>query len=369
MSNKMDKSIILSEPETVDFKGLRYVSLRLLWDCNLRCIMCDHPHRARNEMSLETAQQTLDQLTHPVRLTFIGGEPCLWLMRYPQVLRRAINDGHVVHMITNGLLLERLPDFVNAFRDRSVSVQFSIDGFEKTYEGIRKRSSWAAVVKAIRLLQAKRTEGNNKQAFITAGYLLMRSTLADLPQFVRFCAREGLDSISLTYIMIYDSMVQRGEINLEESVYFHQEETNEAVNMAIEIAQKEGISISFPPPLGAPSAFGRRWSGPVKASLAPGPALLPPHENLACDKPWKEIFVNQDGTIVPCCCGPGVGPVIGHLSDGIQNLWNSAQVKSVRKSLSEGEFHKQCRCGINITAVGRQGEAKFFFTQIQGITL
>ncbi|HKC62157.1 MAG TPA: radical SAM protein, partial [Pyrinomonadaceae bacterium] len=295
----MDKSTILNEPETVDFKGVRYVSLRLLWDCNLRCIMCDHPHRARNEMSLQTAERVLDQLTHPVRLTFIGGEPCLWLMRYPQVLRRAIHDGHVVHMITNGILLEKLPDFVNAFRDQSVSVQFSIDGFEKTYERIRKRSSWAAVVRAIRLLQAKREEGKNEKAFITAGYLLMRSTLADLPQFIRFCAHEGLDAVSLTYTMIYDSMVQRGEISEEESVYFHQEETNQAINNAIDVAREEGISINFPPLLGEPTVFGRKWSGPVKASLAPGASFLPARENLACDKPWKEIFVNQDGTIIP----------------------------------------------------------------------
>src|SRR5207244_1501824 len=116
-----------------------------------------------------------------------------------------------------------------AFSDRPVSVQFSIDGYEDTYERIRKRSSWPAVVEVIRLLNAKRRDGGNKQAFITANYLLMRSTLDDVSRFIRFCSREGIDSVSLTYTMIYQSMVARGDIAEDESVYYHQEATNEAI--------------------------------------------------------------------------------------------------------------------------------------------
>jgi MoaA/NifB/PqqE/SkfB family radical SAM enzyme len=346
----MDNSI-MQATGAVEFASLRYVSLRLLWDCNLRCVMCDHPHRKKNEMSPDTAHKVLDQLSHPVRITFIGGEPCLWLLRFPEVLRRAINEGHVVHLITNGTLIARLTDFVDAFRDRSVSVQFSIDGIERNYEQIRKRSNWNVLVDAIRLLNARRAEGDNKNAVITANYLLMQRTLADLPEFVRFCAREKIDAIS--------------EITEAESVYHHQQETNAAIRLAIKVAQNEGISLSFPPFLGDLSLSGKQWSGPPVASVAPGKSFLPSTGTVVCDKPWKEIFVNQDGTIVPCCCGPDTGPVIGHLDDGLLNLWSGPRINDVRTPLAAGSFHEDCHCGINISAVARQSGPERFFTRLQ----
>jgi MoaA/NifB/PqqE/SkfB family radical SAM enzyme len=316
-------------------------------------------------MTVETAHRVLDQFSHPVRLTFIGGEPCLWLLRYPEILRRALGEGHIVHLITNGTLVARLTDFVNAFRNRPVSVQFSIDGLGKNYEGIRKRGKWSTVVNAIRLLHSKRVEGKNTKAFITTNYLLMRRTLEHLPEFIRFCAREHIDSISLTYAMIYESMVSRGEITEEESVYYHKEKTNAAVRSAIEIAKEEHISLSFPPLLDDLTVQGKQLVGPFVGSVAPGKSRLPPAGTI-CEKPWKEIFVNQDGTIVPCCCGPDTGPVVGHLNEGLEHVWNDRPILRLRKALVAGEFPEQCRCGINISAVGRRSNPANFFTRLQG---
>lgn len=361
----MAKGVMLQNPEISEFAALRYVSLRLLWDCNLRCIMCDHPHRPKSEMPLAIAEKVLDQLDHPVRLTFIGGEPCIWLIRHPQVMNRALEEGHTVHLITNGVLLPRLPNFVNAFEDKAVSVQFSMEGYGPTYETIRKRSNWQTVVDVIRLVQSKRRRGRNTKAVVTVNYVLFRQTLDDLPRFIRFCAQEGIDAISLTYAIIIESMVSMGEIREDESVYFHKDRTNEALTCAAKIAETEGISLCMPPALGDGPPSGRRWIGPEIASYAPGLPYLPRANRLLCDKPWKEIFVNQDGTIVPCCCGPQIGPRIGHIDDGLKTLWNSSQIKAVRQAILDNEFHENCRCGINISDVGRQSSPENFFTRLQ----
>ena len=98
----MPKAVILDDPEVSHFAGLRYVSLRLLWDCNLRCVMCDHPHKAKSEMSVETARKVLDQLSHPVRLTFIGGEPCLWLIRHQFIWQRSVRCSQRMNPLQQG---------------------------------------------------------------------------------------------------------------------------------------------------------------------------------------------------------------------------------------------------------------------------
>jgi MoaA/NifB/PqqE/SkfB family radical SAM enzyme len=350
-----------TNPAFSDFGALRFVTLRLLWDCNLRCVMCDHPYKPRLEMTVATAHRVLDQLTHPVRLAFIGGEPCLWLLRHPEILRRALDDGHVVHLTTNGILLPRLHDFVAAFADRPVSIQFSIDGFGANYERVRPRARWNDVVASIRLVHQRRKAHNNSRAVIIAGYLLMRSTLADLPRFVEFCAEEGVDAVTLTYALIYDSMVQRGTIAEADSVYHNAEAARAAIATAIETARRCGIALGSPPALGSATEIGRQWQGRDPARVAPGRSPSP--AGVACSRPWKEVFVNQDGTIVPCCCGSSIGPAVGKLDEGLETVWNSSRIQEVRIALAGQQFDAACRCGVNMN-VGTKGNSLHqFFTK------
>lgn len=332
--------------QPIPFTALRRVVLRLLWDCNLRCIMCPHPYMAKSEMQVETAHKVLDQLTHPVWLNFIGGEPCLWLLRHPEVLQRALDEGkHYVNLSTNGILLTRLPFFVDAFRDHPVSVQFSIDGYEESYEHVRKRSSWPKLVEAIRAVHSKRLEGNNRRAAITVNYVLLKSTLADLPKCVRFCAREGVDELLLQYGNIYQTMIDLGTITKDESVYNHPEATDDAIGEAIEVARAEGLSLRYPDPLGRPTVAGfqrvHRRPLPV-TSMIPGQIHVPNHGEVLCKNPWHEIHVYHDGTILPCCCGVGKGPTIGHIDDGLENIWNGRQITDVRRSIEADEMHPNC---------------------------
>ncbi len=343
---------------------MRGVTLRLLWACNLRCIMCDHPYKPHSEMSVETAYAVMDQLTHPVRLSFIGGEPCLWLIKRQEVMRRALQDGHVVHMTTNGMLLSQMTDFVDAFRDRRVSVLFSIDGFEKSYERIRPRSDWNTLVESIRLINSRRRQGGNTSAPIMVNTVLMRSNLDELPALINFCAQEGVDVITLSYGIIYDSMVKRGQITESESVFFCKEETDRAVAAAIDVALRLGITLNAPAPLCNPNVQGGRTIGKPVGIGAPGSSPLPNGGAVPCRNPWREIWVNQDGSVQPCCCG-GIGPTIGHVNDGLANVWNSAMMLDVRSHLARNEFHEDCRCGANMFGVYRRSGPEHFFTRIR----
>jgi MoaA/NifB/PqqE/SkfB family radical SAM enzyme len=349
-----------------DLDSLRFVSLRLLWDCNIRCVMCDHPLRPRSEMSVETAHTVLDQLQRPVRVAFIGGEPCLWLLKHPEVLQRTLDEGHVAHVVTNGLLVPELDVLVDAFRNRTISVQFSIDGVGATYEAIRRGSSWPRVIDAIRLLHGQRTSAKNHDAFIVANYVLLRQTLAELPAFVRVCASEGIDTVFVTYGLIYETMVARGTIAHDDSVLFCPDEVEACLTEASRVARETGVPLVLPAPLSDPTATGRRYVGRPRVALPLGRSSVPAVASLACDKPWKEVFVNQDGAIVPCCCGPGMGPVVGHIADGLERVWNGRAIAGVRDALVDGTFHPDCRCGINMSAVGRKESPARFFVSSSG---
>jgi MoaA/NifB/PqqE/SkfB family radical SAM enzyme len=313
-------------------------------------------------MPYELALSALDQLPATTRVTFIGGEPCLWLLRYPDILHRAVESGRPLGMVTNGILVPKLPELVGAFRNRVISMQISIDGYEKTYEEIRVRSSWEKLVTAIRLIQSTRREAGNRQAHLNVNYLLMRRTLADLPEFVRFCAREGIDEVRLTYTMIYDYMVRLGTITEDESVYHHRDETNEAIGEAIEVALQEGIALRYPPPIGRPEIRGEQYVGPVGAGRGKRPGAPPPR--VPCEKPWTSLQIYQDGTVRPCCCGKQ-GPVVGHVQDGIETIWNGPLMQEVRDAMVNGGMHRSCGCGINIRGVANQAGEEHFFTRVR----
>jgi MoaA/NifB/PqqE/SkfB family radical SAM enzyme len=316
-------------------------------------------------MPIETVESVLDQLDRPIRICYIGGEPCLWLARYPHVLGRTLDDGHAMHMISNGLLLRKIPGLVDAFRDRQISIQISIDGVAETYESIRKRASWQVLVDNIRALVRARMDGGNDRAVISANYLLMRRTLPDLPRFVEFCAAEGIDVVLLTYTMIFDRMVRLGEISEDESVYHCREETQAAIEKARDVARREGISLTAPPPIGDSSGTGPQWTGTPISSPFPGNgSILPQSGPILCNKPWTEVWVYEDGRVVPCCCG-NFGPTVGSIQSGLEAVWNGEQIGEIRSKLAAGEFPKNCRCGINISAVGRKMGEEHFFSRVR----
>src|SRR5262249_21408740 len=128
-----------------------------------------------------------------------------------------------------------------------------------------------------------------------------------------------------------------------------------------EVARRRRITLSYPAGLLEAARGGRDSIGSPR-SVAP-PRRIDAPERVACDRPWKEIFVNQDGRIVPCCCGPGVGPTVGTLDDGIENAWNSERMREVRHALVSDGFDAACRCGANMAVRGRHSMPGHFSTR------
>jgi radical SAM protein with 4Fe4S-binding SPASM domain len=195
----------------------------------------------------------------------------------------------------------------------------------------------------------------------------MRSTLDDLSGFVDFCADEGIDAVTLTPALIYDSMVRKGTITESESILHHGEAARNAISRALDTATRRGIPLGYPVlSIGETPGGNRQWQGrePVNAP----PRVTPLPEGLACSRPWKEIFVNQDGRIVPCCCGTGIGPVVGHLQEGLETVWNSARIQEVRTALVEQRLDDACRCGVNMAVTRRNFSVEHFLTRFRAPT-
>ena len=66
-----------------------------------------------------------------------------------------------------------------------------------------------------------------------------------------------------------------------------------------------------------------------------------------CADPWRRLLLGVDGSVFPCCAFPMFrDPLrLGHVRDGIGNIWTGDRLAALRRSLISGEFkgHPSCR--------------------------
>ncbi|MFH2009512.1 MAG: radical SAM protein [bacterium] len=135
-------------------KRLGYYPRNVVWEltleCNLRCRHCgSRAGKAReDELSAEEAFDVADQLAAlgTERVTLSGGEPTL-SPYWAELGKRLTSHGVRVNIISNGKTWTE--EHANRAKDAGLeSAAFSLDGLEETHDKIRKKGSYAEVIRA-----------------------------------------------------------------------------------------------------------------------------------------------------------------------------------------------------------------------------
>jgi MoaA/NifB/PqqE/SkfB family radical SAM enzyme len=101
-----------------------------------------------------------------------------------------------------------------------------------------------------------------------------------------------------------------------------QEKTNEMFDRAASRANELKISINLPPRFSADRYF-----------------------KSTCSDPWKNIYVDTEGAVLPCCYS---GEHFGELRNkDIFSIWNSAKYQHIRSDLSSGNALAMCKYCLN----------------------
>ena len=118
-----------------------HITLHITTGCNMSCDYCYSHPAARNDMSQETANKTIDFISenYPVNtgIIFFGGEPLLKkdLIR-ETILYSQKKSGYFHYKVTtNGILLDK--DFLEFANEVQLQVSISIDGNEKAHNTFR----------------------------------------------------------------------------------------------------------------------------------------------------------------------------------------------------------------------------------------
>jgi Fe-coproporphyrin III synthase len=337
------------------------LNLNLTRRCNLKCLMCEqHRHDdgptglpwydPRRELPLSAWLNLLDQVAaFRPRLYLTGGEPTLY-PHFPEFLREAKRRGFVVHLQTNGTLLERVADSLVSLGVEMVTV--SLDGPPEVHDGIRGQAgAFHKTRQGLKALVAARERHRRPGPIITLNCVISKASLATLDQMVPLAHEIGADILQMQHTIFNsaanvqrhnralsprfaaDQGLELAPPSIPAGEYYESEITPEDLERLkdqLREAQgqaKDRVKLNFLPKL-PPDLL-----GPYYLDLS---HPFPP----VCNAPWKGCRILPDGTVSPC-----LHLVAGNImAQPFQEIWNGAKMRRFRQILSRGLFPGCARC-------------------------
>ncbi len=305
--------------------------------CNLRCKMCFY----RNEAHLpkyDIAPELFDKICttifpHADRIVLSCQYEPFMNKDFITLLRKAsqANPKAKIGFVSNGTLWTQ--DAIEAMVDlpNLESIAVSIDGASKeTYEGIRINAHWETVIANLEALaRAKAARGDRLAPGIQINTILMKRTIAELPELVLLAKRvRAFQLIAIRFLPVNKELAEA--IDDWEP---YMPTLIEAANLAVEnhlplTLPIEDPRLPMPAPLPPASAEEQQQSDS-------------PCHSAWCDAPWSLAMIEPNGDLRLCGFRKEIG---GNLNDSdFETLWNSPLILKLRRQLAHMRPDKICR--------------------------
>ena len=294
--------------------------------CNLNCIHCisRHTRSAKHRVS-DHIKQELQEWCRTGRVKFIitdySGDIFWADHRFGGELDFLIGLDTPMHIDTSGTHMFPAASAL-VCRSRLHSLNVSLDAArEETYRRVRKGAPPLHEVTAniAAFLRARADAGASIK--VSMSFTLMRSTLAEWPDFIRLAASLGVDEAIGRYLEAYTE-------DMEEESLWHDQAAFNAVRLeAIALARELGIGLAIGPPFG-----GKRRS------------------RRPCEVPWKDAIITGSGDVLACCV-PGM--LMGNLHrNTMEEIWDGPAYRQLRATVNSDAPPAPCRacpfvCGLD----------------------
>lgn len=290
--------------------------------CNAKCVFClgGKPKLFSLERYQNFFEQKLSSVITKARYVNFCGFGELFLMpgieKFLDYVNGKIPEVNKIYT-TNGSPLMNNEIMTLLTRSRA-AVEISLHASNSQLHRLLTRiNTFDQIVSQIRQLVSMR----KRQGYPTISLVFLVNTfnVENLPDFIGFAAGLGVDEVICNYMTVFTPA------HLKLSCFFKQKVTNDSFIKAQERARKLNFSLRLPPRFGA--------NGRPKSNQA---IRIP-----ACSDPWKYFYVENEGSVLPCCYA---GYHVGYLNQtDFGTIWNGANYMYLRRSLTDGPLHDWCR--------------------------
>jgi len=324
----------------------RFFHLGLTTRCNLSCKMCPvHVKEPTNRekigdigpLVLSRALTGLEASSKSVQRFFLAdyGEPLL----YPDIFK-VISRVHEIcphasiHMNTNGVFLTG--DMIKKIIDSDLNeISISLDAATKgTYQIIRRNGNFDRVVANLaKLVQMKKEYGKDTLQ-IHSGFVLLKSNIAELPDYVRLTGKIGVNLIVAIHpfgIFSGDAPELILEKNPKGNLYVP-DVYMRIIRKAHKIAKQGNFQVSISSQQSTDPPFTPRFE--CRCHAASLPHVLPNGDVFPCGVLSAKSF-EKISSIKP----------FGNLNNcSLEEIWLSAHYTEFRRAMFEGALpHPLCR--------------------------
>ncbi|MHB8067906.1 MAG: radical SAM protein [Desulfobaccales bacterium] len=336
------------------------LSLNLTRRCNLKCRMCEqHRHQSRSstalswydpgrELPVAAWQDLLDQVAYfRPRLYLTGGEPLLY-PHFPELIREAKKRKFLLHLQTNGTLLDRAADLLVDAGVEMVTV--SLDGPAAIHDRVRGlKGAFRRTQEGIAALLAAR--GNRAAPLVLINCVISKANFSILEEMAPLALKMGADILQLQHT-IFNAPDNVERHNRWLSREFVQTQGLDLVTPSIPTGEfyESEITGEDLPRLRAGLEEARRLAhGRLRLQFLPNlPAELLASYYLdlnhpfpqVCQDLWKGCRILPDGTVSPC-----LHLVAGNITQRpFREIWNGPQMQRFRRLISSRLFPGCARC-------------------------
>ncbi len=290
--------------------------------CNLKCIFCKKYETFGNDHVTIEDFKVLARKLFPKALSvffFSGGEP--YMHKQLAELLRIARQYHVkMNVSSNGMLLKESLIHTIAQEELISQHSFSIDGINaSTVEKIRINSDLGVILKNINMLIRIYKEVCKSKPSILIRYALMRSNIEELPEAVQYWGNMGVESLKCGYVSIGN------DIDPKESLYFHQELTEQVFKKAQKVAKYyPDLNLQLPLTIRQEQA---RKNGSKR-----------------CKYPWRFAYIDCAGRVLPCYRSWGVntmGNIYKKGAEFTKDIWNNSAYQALRRTANDDTVKKQ----------------------------
>lgn len=307
-------------PPTVDTLVPPNLEISLVTQCNLNCTHCISRETRR------TARRLDQDIRNKIKIWSESGQlktaytdfsgDIFWAdQRFGGELQFLIDLSVPFHIDTNAthLTVEAVD---RVLVSKLTSINVSIDAaVNETYMRIRRGAPHIdTIFSNMKMLAERRRALGRHDVPLSAAFVLMRSNIDEVPEFIRCVHDVGFDAVRTIHMQAYTSDMDH------ESLWHDKERFNRVREIALATGDELGIKLYID------RAFDDR-DDQVGSSF--------------CTLPWRAAYLLGNGDVLACCV-PGLR--MGNLNEhSMEEIWNGPNYQALRQAVNSNEPPPSCR--------------------------
>lgn len=308
-----------------------YVKIKLTWQCNLRCTMCNVWRQSReNRLTIPIVQSLARELSAlgAEKVHLSGGEALLHPEIFEIVALFAKQDMRV-NLTSNGTTLT--PEAAARLTESGIrNVSVSLDGATPAvHDALRGKGNWKRTIRGIRNLRRAAKHAGRKP-HIRINTVITRHNYRDVAGLPEIAYHVGADRLTLIPV---DDPSGRMRLNKERIREYNEEVAPFLADRALAFGMIEEVSAAYP--------FGREKADLELSKV--GLYALNLYKVQPCYMPWVHAMIDPKGHVYPCCTMRSGRPLGNLIKEGsFQNVWEGAALRDFRQVQISGQRPDPC---------------------------